>query len=78
MGLRVARGLEDLTIDLHGFLASSFWLPFARSSFWDMAPWPASLRVVRLSRGAAKSPELAQSAAVLRGNPRMRGISIEA
>lgn len=37
LGLRVARALEELTIDLIGFLPASSFVRFAESSFWSTA-----------------------------------------
>lgn len=48
-GLRVAQALEDLTIPLSSYLPASYWLPFARWSFWLRVRWPASMKVLRLS-----------------------------
>ncbi len=57
LNLRAASGLEELTIDLAGFLPASFWVPFARSSFWEAAPWPLSLKRLRLSTSNVKALE---------------------
>ncbi|MFT3770531.1 MAG: hypothetical protein QM820_34310 [Minicystis sp.] len=49
LSLRVAQGLEEISIDIRRYAASAYLLAFAQSSFWRTAPWPASLRVLRLS-----------------------------
>jgi hypothetical protein len=57
LSLRAARGVEDLTIELSRFLPAASWIPFACSGFFETAPWPASLRVLRLSQDGVGSVE---------------------
>jgi hypothetical protein len=78
LALRVARGLEDLTVVLNGFAYASFWLPFAKTSFWETAPWPRSLRVLRLSiPGEEGVIALEQRQVATELAPRMRALGID-
>lgn len=56
LSLRVAQGLEEIAIDLYQYAPAAFLLGFAQSDFWKTAPWPASLRSVRLSLPDAPYP----------------------
>ena len=74
--LRVAQGLEELTVSLNGFIPASFWVPFSRSVFWEMAPWPTSLRILRLSPSSeTKALELRQSAELI--GPKLPSVVVE-
>ncbi len=76
LSLRVAQGLEELTVDFSGYVVASFWLPFAKSAFWTTAKWPPTLRRIKLSTARVVAGELRQCAEILSGV--LPGIVVEA
>ncbi len=74
LSLRVALGLEHLTLHLAGFLPAASWVPFARTDFWVKAPWPATLRSLRLS-ATGPSLETRQCAELI--GAKMPGVRVE-
>lgn len=57
-----------------GLLPASFWVPFARTDFWVRAPWPATLRSLRLST-TGSSPETRQCAEFI--GAKLPGVRVE-
>jgi hypothetical protein len=75
LALRVARALEELTVDLIGFLPAAHFLRFAESSFWTTACWPRSLHTIRLMCNGSSVLETRRCADIIR--PMLPGIQVE-
>jgi hypothetical protein len=69
--LRASQGLEELTIDILYFVAAAKVEVFAKAPFLARAPWPATLRVLRLAMGSFEPPAACVEAA-RRALPQLR------
>ena len=69
LDLRVARGLERLTIAVSRFLPASTWKAFGESDFWKSVRWPGTFRHLHLECEGRSRASLALREGIARALP---------